>query len=314
MIDAGRLFAKFPASMTVRTRNRLIALSIIAAPFIFYLGLLLFWDAEPLPPIPPLPNPNGYEDLVKAGKMADNETGNYYEMKLEELRQLVGRNSGALRAARTGLQEDCAVPLQFSENYMSQHFPELAGYKRLAQAFVAEGRLAELENRPGDAAKSYLDVICLGHKSDHGGVLIDQLVGTAIEVMGVSQLQKLVDQLNAKACHETAATLETLDSQRQTWNEVMQQERDWSRRMFPGVRFEIARVMSRNSLNQAYQKAEQKFDKQESSTRRLMIDLAARAYELDKGHRPTSVADLVPDYLKTVPQDLVTGTNLVYSP
>ena len=47
---------------------------------------------------------------------------------------------------------------------------------------------------------------------------------------------------------------------------------------------------------------------------KLLIDLAARAYELEKGKPPTGVADLVPDYLKAVPQDPFTGTNLVYSP
>jgi hypothetical protein len=46
----------------------------------------------------------------------------------------------------------------------------------------------------------------------------------------------------------------------------------------------------------------------------LLIDLAARAYELDKGHRPANLADLVPDYLKAVPQDPFTGTNMVYLP
>ena len=49
-------------------------------------------------------------------------------------------------------------------------------------------------------------------------------------------------------------------------------------------------------------------------THQLIVDLAARAYELDKGHRPVSVAELVPEYLKAVPQDPVTGTNLIYSP
>ena len=49
-------------------------------------------------------------------------------------------------------------------------------------------------------------------------------------------------------------------------------------------------------------------------TRQLLIDLAARAYELDKGQSPANVADLVPDYLKAIPQDPFTGTNLVYSP
>ena len=156
-------------------------------------------------------------------------------MKLEELRKQVAKNSDALQAARTSLQEDCAVPLQFSPNWGSRHLPELANFKRLAQAFVAEGRLAEMENRPGDAAKSYLDTIRLGHKSAQGGVLIDQLVGIAIEAIGMADLQKLVDQLDAKTCRETAATLETLDAQKQTWKEVMQQEHAWSRRAFTGL-------------------------------------------------------------------------------
>ncbi len=45
-----------------------------------------------------------------------------------------------------------------------------------------------------------------------------------------------------------------------------------------------------------------------------MIDIAARAYELEKKQPPASIADLVPDYLKAVPQDPLTGTNMVYSP
>jgi len=246
--------------------------------------------------------------------MADTHTGDFYEMKLEELRKLVAKNSDALQAARTSLQENCTVPIQFSENYMSRHLPELADYKRLAQAFVAEGRLADMENRPDDAVKSYLDTIRLGNKSAHGGVLIDQLVGTAIEAMGASHLQKLVDQLDAKTCRETTATLETLDAQRQTWNEVMQQERAWSRRAYPGIKYRWSELVMSSSLKKALQGGERKFKKQQLMTRQLLVDLAARAYELENGRRPTSLTDLVPDYLKAVPQDPVSGTNLVYTP
>jgi hypothetical protein len=46
----------------------------------------------------------------------------------------------------------------------------------------------------------------------------------------------------------------------------------------------------------------------------LLIDLAARAYKLDKSKSPASISDLVPDYLKTIPQDPFTGTNIVYPP
>jgi hypothetical protein len=235
-------------------------------------------------------------------------------MKLEELRKLVAKNSDALQAARTNLQQDCAVPLQFSQNWGSRHLPELANFKRLAQAFVAEGRLAEMENHPGDAAKSYLDTIRLGNKSARGGVLIDALVGIAIEAMGTAGLEKLVDQLDAKTCREAAATLEMLDAQRQTWKEVMQQERTWSRRTYPDIRYRMAELVMSSSLKKAYRAGERKFNKQQLMTRQLLVDLAARAYQLENSRRAAGVAELVPDYLKVVPKDPVSGTNLVLPP
>ena len=64
----------------------------------------------------------------------------------------------------------------------------------------------------------------------------------------------------------------------------------------------------------AEQKAANKYKEQQLKTRRLMIDLAARAFHLEKGHRPSSLADLVPDYLKGVPLDPFAGTNMVYTP
>jgi hypothetical protein len=190
----------------------------------------------------------------------------------------------------------------------------LANFKRLAQAFAAEGRLAEMENRPGDAAKSYLDTIRLGNKSGRGGVLIDHLVSIAIEAMGTAGLQKLVDQLDAKTSCEAAATLETLDAQRQTWKEVMQQERTWSRRTYPGIRYRMAELVMSSSLKKALQKGEQRINKGQIMKRRLLVDLAARAYELDKGRRPANLTDLVPDYLKAVPEDPASGKNLILPP
>ena len=52
----------------------------------------------------------------------------------------------------------------------------------------------------------------------------------------------------------------------------------------------------------------------DASRRRTMLSFAARAYELEHGKPPASAADLVPAYLKTIPQDPNTGTNMVYSP
>jgi hypothetical protein len=64
----------------------------------------------------------------------------------------------------------------------------------------------------------------------------------------------------------------------------------------------------------AYQAGERKFKKRQIMTRQLLIALAARAYELENGHRPASFTDLVPDYLKAVPKDPVSGANLILPP
>jgi hypothetical protein len=301
--------------MTKEKRNWLVVLGIFALPFLLFLGCFIFDLTSPnLPPISPLPNPNGYDDFVKAGKMLASDTGNFDEMNQQQLQTLSDENSNALQVARAGLQAQCRVPIQFSETYMINHLNDLAALKRLAQAFAAEGKLNEMENRPDNAAKSYLDIIHLGNESSRGGILIDELVGIAIESIGRDSLQKISNQLDAKSCRESVAALETLDSQKQTWKDVMQQENAWSHEVFPGIREEIFRVMNHSSLNKSEERGEQKFKTRQMETRQLIIDLAGRAYELDKGKPPTNLSDLVPNYLKAVPQDPFTGTNMVYSP
>lgn len=301
--------------MTLKTRNRLIVLFILAFPFIVLFGFLISQIAGPLPPIPPLPNPNGYDDLVKAGKMvavnAKVNTTFYGDMGEAQLQEVVSTNAAALALARAGLSNQCRVPVQHSEIW-SNHLSDLASLKFLAQAFDAEGKLAEMENRPNDAAKSYLDVIHLGNESARGGGLTDQLVGIAIKSMGTSPLQKLVPQFDAKSCRETVAALETLDAQGQT--------RGFFSLRY--LRYQLAKLMESSAAKKkeedqtrnAQSATKQKLQKQQARTQELLIDLAARAYELDKGKPPASLADLVPDYLKAIPQDPFTGTNMVYSP
>ena len=43
---------------------------------------------------------------------------------------------------------------------------------------------------------------------------------------------------------------------------------------------------------------------------RNLIDLAARALELEKDRRPQSAKELVPEYLKAIPKDPATGADL----
>jgi hypothetical protein len=301
--------------MTKKSRNWLIVLLLIPAVIVIaVVGLLVFQELQPLPPIRPLPQPNGYVGLVQAGEMISPECWDYEAFDEAQLREIVSVNAEALWVARASLSNECRVPIQFSLPYLDRHLSELAGFKRLALAFVAEGKFAEKQRRFSDAAGSYLDLIRLGNNSARGGVLIDALVGLAIENMGVAGLQKIIGQLDAKSCREAAATLEVLDAKRQSWTDILQQEHAWSRRAYPGIKYRWGGLVTSSSLKKAEQQAGQKFNGQEKKTRQLIIDLSARAYELEKGRRPASLTDLVPDYLKAIPRDPVSGTNLVYTP
>lgn len=245
--------------------------------------------------------------------MLTPNVGSYTNKDFNELEMIVSGDSNALQVAREGLQKQCRVRLDF-DPASTANVDELADMKRLGAGFAAEGDLAKMQDHPDEAAKSYLDVIHLANESPRGGVLIDELVGMAIEKIGTSKLQKLTPQLDANACRETAAALETLDAQRQSWDDVMWQEHYWSRRAFPGIRNEILRITSHKSTEKVYQETKQKFEEQQTRTRELIINLAARAYELDKGHLPAAVSDLVTNYLQTIPVDPATGTNMAYLP
>ena len=250
----------------------------------------------------------------RAGQMVSSNSWNFEQMNGEQLRETASANAVALSLARTGLSQECRVPLQFSMAYVTNRVHDLIALRMLAQAFAAEGRLAEMEGRTNDAVESDLETVHLGIEAGRGGTMLDGLIGVAIESFGLKPLQNISSRLDARTCRETVTALETLEAQSQSWADLVQQDNAWSRRTYPGIKYQLGKLVMFSTVRQVRQKAGQKFEEQEKNTRQLTIDLATRAYELEKGHRPASPADLVPDYLKAIPQDPFTGTNLVYKP
>ena len=299
--------------MKTKTRNWLIALFILACPFVLFLVCLIFMASELLPPLPPIPNPNAYGDLVKASKMIKGEVWAYYDnATVEKLRGIVFTNAGALALARTALTNPCAVPLSlYLTTGPTNQIYNISDLTTLARAFVCEGKFAEKENHFGDAAKSYLDAVRFGNQVAHGGMFIDELIGATAWSEGEMALQSIVTNLDAAACRKTAVNLEILTLHRQTWAETMQQAEALSRRIW-GWRSEWLKLIHYTARQKLFTQKKNALDQIQQDEGRLLLDLAARAYELEKGKPPASAADLVPDYLKAIPQDPVTGTNIVW--
>src|SRR5258705_1300652 len=110
-------------------------------------------------PSAPLPNPNGYDDFLKAGALVTGDVSGAPTLGLEELRNLMLTNAEPLRLVRLGLTRACSFPTDSAITDFSSALGDLGNLKRLVQLLVAEGRLAEIESQPAHAARSYLDAI-----------------------------------------------------------------------------------------------------------------------------------------------------------
>jgi hypothetical protein len=272
----------------------------------------LVWTRNQAPPAsPPLPSPNGYDDLIQASRTLSDKTSDFSTMDETDLRLLVEKNADALKLARTGLSRACQVPLDYVHPNPS-YYTNLAKCKGLAQAFAAEGRLRELENRPADAADSYLSAIRLGNATRQGGLIIDALVGIAIESIGTVRLERLCSSLDAKQCRQAVAVLESYDAQQEPSAIVLARDKVWARRVYGGLRYYVGRLTAFKSLRQMEGGIVSRVNAQQTREQVLLLQLASRAYELEKGERPKTVADLVPAYLKAIPRDPTTGTNISY--
>src|SRR5437879_1005470 len=197
------------------------------------LGLMVYGAIQlsrPAPPAP-LPNPNGYDDLVKAQKLMVVYTGDVTRASAEQLREHLAKNVEALKLIRAGLTRQCRIPITFSTNYL--FLRSLADVKKLVWLLEAQGRLAELEHRTNDAAGIYVEAIRYGQESGRGGVMIDRLVGIACEALGINRLQQAAGGLDASTCRETIKMLQEIDRTREPVADVLRMEREWIRRTYP---------------------------------------------------------------------------------
>ena len=294
----------------MKPKLRALLLALVALIALAGFAVLLFTVGKPAP-LAPLPNPNGYDDIVKAGSLVSGDAIAARELPLEELRALITTNAEALQLLRVGLSRTCGVPVEAALS-TNTFILELGTTKRLALLLAVEGRLAELENRPRDAARSYVDAIHLGNEISRGGYRIHRLVGIACEAIGYVGLVKVVPQLNYQQSRPLLAELEQVDNQAVTWNEVMQGERVFVRHDLRRSFNPIRQVVEWWQNRQTIQRAEAKHNFTVARRRLLTTELALRCCRSEQGHAPERLDQLVPKYLQRVPTDPFSTRPLIY--
>lgn len=292
------------AAMPQRLRTLLLALVVF-----FALAVLMgfAWFRSQPPPRPPLPSPNGYDDLVKASEAVTKSVAYDRDLDHDGLRDLVATNAESLRLLRAGLTRQCAMP-----DSALTDIDRLAGMKRLVQLLSKEGRLHEMDNRPADAARSYTDAIRFGSEMSRGGLMFTHLAGMACEAIGGKALAQVLPELSPKESRIVLSELEKVDAGRFTWAEVLQNEQYFFRNQHGNGWNPIMRMMGWWQTRQAIQKAETKHKIIIAHERLVMGELALRCYQSEQRHPPASLDETVTNYLSKVPQDPFTGHPMVY--
>jgi len=265
-----------------------------------------------------LPNPNGYDDFLAAHAKITGIVGLFAANSYDELRVLVSTNAEALQLLRMGLSRKCAFPLAVAMTNYIVVVNDLPKIKSLAQLLAAEGRLAELEKRPGDAARSYVDCIRLGNKSSRGGFLINRLVGVACEAIGCTALARVTPSLSCEQARPIITQLQELDASAVTWQEVMRNENVFARHEIwagPNPIMWVNRLVSHWIFGRkARERGELRHYITLAHVRLLTIELALRCYNSQKGRAPAQLNDLVPTFLSQIPVDPFSGQPPIYVP
>lgn len=296
--------------------NSKIGKLLVAVVAVVIVGLLVFFisTAGRSSAFPPLPSPNGYDDLVKAGQSIKGPAGDFPTLSQTALQGLLLTNAEALRLCRLGLSRTCSVPTEATITNFAVVMPELADLKRVAQLLAAEGRLAEMEHRPGDAARTYAEAVLLGNDVSRGGLLINRLVGIAIQAIGGTRLARLIPELNPQDARPALRLLDQVDADAVTWEDVEHNEKLFCRHELRRLPNFISAIVGWWNGRATRAKARERHNAALAHVRLITLELGLRCYAAENQRAPSALQDLVPRYLSHVPPDPFTGQPFIYKP
>jgi hypothetical protein len=292
----------------VRNRKLLLGAAVIAVTALLVFAFIFTRPPESLS----LPNPNGYDDFLKAASLLSGDLGNASTLNHDGIRTLVSTNAEPLRLLRLGLSRQCAVPTDAAMTNVPGMLADLANLKRLAQLLAAEGQLHEMDNETLRAGQSYLDAIRFGNDISRGGFIINRLVGIACEAIGNAPLSKLVPKLSPDDARRVIIELEKIDRSGITWDEVRRAENRFARYQLSKGFNPFAWAMSRWEVWRSRQRAEVRNNRVLAHLRLITIELALRCFVSEQGHPPENLHQLVPQHLQAVPLDPFSGRPMVY--
>jgi hypothetical protein len=290
-------------------RRWLIRAGAVLVLGIVFLVILDVFLRSHAPPLPPLPVPNGYDDLARAANLAASLSG-YEEIPLKDLQGAMEQNAKALQIARSGLSRECRNPARCAEQKNPPS--DCKQLFRLVFLFGAEGWLAENEKRLVDAVKSYSDLYQFGSILLLGGIGIEPCVGISAQQRAVLGLRNV---LNSMSVSDSKLLIDHL--QHWSLDESMADEACRFEGDLESPDTSTLHALWTRLRNALWGQAEIMSYKESLKITRtysalLIAQLAIHTYRIEHGANPQAIDDLIPMLLDRIPTDPYSGKPLLY--
>ena len=301
---------------------RSACISLLLLPMLISAGWLYWFLARPYPRPPSQPYPGMDVAARIPGVLGDAVNDNvpfleYDDVTADQVTTYADSRSDLLGEISLLLEQPCCRQPDYSrvplDEFNSVTFGEIDSARQSARMYLALAATQEMEGEFDRAAFTQMDVIRLGHCTGKGGLLVDVLVGIAIQAMGTLDLREIRTDLSRDTCRRLAAELEAMDSYEETEEVIYERDRIWSihnlgwtHRLYEAM----SALMGVDLWNR--EAAQMAIHRRNTIQHLLMTELALLAYRHDTGSFPEKLDTLVPEYLSTVPTDPFGDGPLVY--
>lgn len=223
----------FPSESEIvtKTKKRLIWLSL--ALFVVSLVVLVAILLTGLSRAPSVTatERDGYMEIIAAGKLVKGKAPDFENASEAEVREFVEANQETLGQIRLALKHESRVPVEYSLKYTETQEERWGSIRQMARVLMAEGRLAETEQRYSDACRSYLDCIQLGQKIGQGGLFLDFLVEIALEQSAVNRLSGLQEHIDAETTESVLGILKSVRENQEPFEEFIKREEHYAQKI-----------------------------------------------------------------------------------
>jgi hypothetical protein len=269
---------------------------------------------NPLPiPRVELPNPNGYDDFVAAGKAIQGESPILNTMvepkSTAELAAEIAKFRPAFDRIRLGLSRPCQVRAWPSGNFGKTGsilpFADIQAIRSVARALSREAELAQQQGQFADAAAIGIENMRFGQATGHGGLLINYLVAVAIEGIGQYSVYPTIPHLDPEARRKTIAALEEIEATRESLDDVRMRDRIWDENAY-GWHGHLQTFLHdlTDSYGGNHENVRQNvLPKIQAINRLMIIELALRQYHSARGAWPETLSELAPKFASKIPKD-----------